>query len=809
MLIRTVCKILPMFSALALPLIAMAGDLDNTLSPSLGSGMPSTGDIFNQLATGTPANIPGTFQEPVSAPGSTGRTLSDIKSMLPAADNLNGAAVTDVVQNKTFWGLRTDGTWGLKTGTLVPTGNATGTATVAEVLSGSTFSNASGSGLVGTMPNHGFAYFDPGIVDIPIPAGYYTGGQINTHVNLRSGNIVKGVSIFGVNGLAIEAKGNALPQYVLSPYTFSITGEAEMAGTMSNRGLANFTAGATDIAVNPGYYSGGWINTDANLKTYNIRSGVTIFGVSGDPNVVNTGSTTATAGDIVNLKTAWVNGSQVTGTMPVGYNNYGLNGSLGINIGTGYYNGTQYAYASDTNLVSGNIKKGSSIFGVNGSTNVVDTTSGDAVASDIASTKIAWVDGSQVTGTVPAGASVSGVDGEISVVIPYGLYRGLSTVKATAVDSNLIPANIKKTTTIFGVVGTLIQATGTATADKVLQGNTFSNDTAAGVAGTMLDRGTLNITPTAASQPITAGYYSGTGSVAGDADLVAGNIKSGVAIFGVNGSVIPATGTASAANVLSGATYSIATAANQTGTMPNRGAVTITPGTAAQAITAGYHNGSGTVAGDVNLYTGNILSGKTIFGVAGKTEVVDTYTTSPAVAANITKSKVAFVNGATVTGTLYGGYTCSGSLSNSRFCDNGDGTIRDMNTGLLWLKNANCAATLGGVVKTASGAATDKLSWDDAGAWISNLVNTYCGLSSNSINGGYWRLPTWEEMQYFISTVRISTPYNFTGIQSGLYWTSNTPTAFGAWAFNATNGTNANYAKSTLFYVWPVRSAAP
>jgi len=36
----------------------------------------------------------------------------------------------------------------------------------------------------------------------------------------------------------------------------------------------------------------------------------------------------------------------------------------------------------------------------------------------------------------------------------------------------------------------------------------------------------------------------------------------------------------------------------QTGTMPNQGAVNITPGTANQSIPAGYHNGSGTVSGD-------------------------------------------------------------------------------------------------------------------------------------------------------------------------------------------------------------------
>ena len=60
------------------------------------------------------------------------------------------------------------------------------------------------------------------------------------------------------------------------------------------------------------------------------------------------------------------------------------------------------------------------------------------------------------------------------------------------------------------------------------------------------------------------------------------------------------------------------------GNMANNGAVTITPGTANKTITKGYHNGSGIVSGDTNLITDNIKSGKSIFGVAGKSTVVDT-----------------------------------------------------------------------------------------------------------------------------------------------------------------------------------------
>ncbi|OES45800.1 hypothetical protein [Domibacillus iocasae] len=75
-------------------------------------------------------------------------------------------------------------------------------------------------------------------------------------------------------------------------------------------------------------------------------------------------------------------------------------------------------------------------------------------------------------------------------------------------------------------------------------------------------------------------------------------------------------GTAVAADVLSGKTIGT-DAGLVSGTMANRGAINITPSAANQAIPAGFHNGSGIVAGDADLIAANILSGKNIFGIDG------------------------------------------------------------------------------------------------------------------------------------------------------------------------------------------------
>lgn len=81
-------------------------------------------------------------------------------------------------------------------------------------------------------------------------------------------------------------------------------------------------------------------------------------------------------------------------------------------------------------------------------------------------------------------------------------------------------------------------ASGNATASDLLSGKTASTD-AGDIVGTMVNNGAMTITPGVANKPITAGYHNGSGYVQGDSDLIASNIKSGINIFGVNGSVVP------------------------------------------------------------------------------------------------------------------------------------------------------------------------------------------------------------------------------------------------------------------------------
>lgn len=114
-------------------------------------------------------------------------------------------------------------------------------------------------------------------------------------------------------------------------------------------------------------------------------------------------------------------------------------------------------------------------------------------------------------------------------------------------------------------------------------------------------------TPGTSNQTIGANQYlSGAQTIKGDHNLVAGNIRSGVSIFGVTGTVVEASS-------------------------PNLQAKTVTPGTSSQTVRpdSGYDGLSQVVvSGDTNLVSGNIISGKTIFGVPGSVVIQRYYTGS-------------------------------------------------------------------------------------------------------------------------------------------------------------------------------------
>ena len=110
-----------------------------------------------------------------------------------------------------------------------------------------------------------------------------------------------------------------------------------------------------------------------------------------------------------------------------------------------------------------------------------------------------------------------------------------------------------------------------------------------------------------------------------------------------------------------------------------------------------------------------------------------------------------------------------GGCAGARFCDLGDGSVQDVTTGLVWLRDASCMGPR---------------RWRRAIELVAELGHGQCGLGDGSSPDG-WRLPTQAEIESLLDprfsdpmlgNARGDGPWSpgdaFVGVQSRGYWTS-------------------------------------
>jgi formylglycine-generating enzyme required for sulfatase activity len=184
-----------------------------------------------------------------------------------------------------------------------------------------------------------------------------------------------------------------------------------------------------------------------------------------------------------------------------------------------------------------------------------------------------------------------------------------------------------------------------------------------------------------------------------------------------------------------------------------------------------------------------------IWFLAGKT--VKAFATK----AGFTNSAVATLTGVFSYPPLKTGQTNSYSTTGSdgdlqkgvarSYTDNGDGTVTDNATGLVWQKcsrGQNNDASCSGSATTAT--------WTDAGSYCSSL----------SLAGKTWRLPSIQELEtlpnYSQSNPAIDTTI-FPSTKIAVYWSSTTSASNTsiAWGVNFSAGEVTAYNKVSTFYV--------
>ena len=162
--------------------------------------------------------------------------------------------------------------------------------------------------------------------------------------------------------------------------------------------------------------------------------------------------------------------------------------------------------------------------------------------------------GSSVARKSSSDLTVSGA----TVTAPAGYYASDAS-KSVAAGSVTAPSTITSTAaTVSTGTNTLTLSKTVSVTPNVTTAGYISSGTAGNAAisltATVTTKAAATITPSATNQTIASGtYLTGTQTIAGDADLIADNIKSGVQIFNVTGTYT-SDATASAADILNGQT---------------------------------------------------------------------------------------------------------------------------------------------------------------------------------------------------------------------------------------------------------------
>lgn len=280
-------------------------------------------------------------------------------------------------------------------------------------------------------------------------------------VNIPTDVIKSGTYVFGVKGTftdILDSESAITANTILEGYTGYINGE-KILGTLKSKEAETFTPSTVDQVISSGIYLSGdqTIKGDINLISGNIKKGITIFNVEGslEEGGIDTSDATATANDIIKDKTAYVNGEKLTGTIESkGAVTATVDGQEHI-LESGYYESV--TIPAEANLISDNIKAGSTIYGVEGNPNVIDTTidhDNTASSSNVAKGKEAFVNGIKIVGNCETMAdTVFTPTVEDQVITGPKILQGNKTLTLKG-DTNLVPGNIKKGVTIFDVVGT-------------------------------------------------------------------------------------------------------------------------------------------------------------------------------------------------------------------------------------------------------------------------------------------------------------------------------------------------------------------
>lgn len=186
--------------------------------------------------------------------------------------------------------------------------------------------------------------------------------------------------------------------------------------------------------------------------------------------------------------------------------------------------------------------------------------------------------------------------------------------------------------------------------------------------------------------------------------------------------------------------------------------------------------------------------------------------------------------------TILHTYACTGigtqlNEVRKRFVDNGDGTVADSTSGLLWKKctegqqnDASCSGSVSAYLycNTASNACDDTVTLTTG---LSGSIYATCNSLNSIPSGGFakkttWRVPTKDELKSLVycsngptippvlaqgsgcnsgSRTPVVDPDMFPNTASNAYWSASSYASAYAWAVNFSNTMETAYTKTAIF----------
>ena len=320
--------------------------------------------------------------------------------------------------------------------------------------------------------------------------------------NITAGNILKDVTILGVTGTAIEANETTRNITANGTYDAPYTGFSQVVVDVKvthdalditpSTTLQTFTAVDDYHGFSPVTVKAVTADIDPNIIATNIREGVTILGVEGN---IGFEETTINPSTLLQEITPTKDGFSKVTVNPV-------------------------TAAIDADIKPGNILEGVEILGVTGTIGFEERTVNPTTSQ------------------------------QILTPLKNGFSKVTVNAVTSAIDANIIPGNIKSGVEILGVTGIVVELTGQERTETLTSttGAVYTPEDGYNAITSIQvtpNNKPLSITPTTYAQTHTVpAGYSGHGDVTVgavtntiDSNIVAGNIKSGVTILGVTGTL--------------------------------------------------------------------------------------------------------------------------------------------------------------------------------------------------------------------------------------------------------------------------------